>query len=184
MTQSLQTPLAHAGAPTHLGTTARATAPSRPVHGDVGNGSATRIAHGSKAPARCAPNDTSTHAMCDGNPARIAPEDRAALARVCEHVAANLGRPIGTDELCRIALMSTSKLARLFKRSWGVTPQEYVRRLRMARACELLTETDAPLTEISQGLGYARQGSFSEAFHERFGITPTEYRRQKRAHRA
>ena len=79
-----------------------------------------------------------------------------------------------SNELCRIACMSASKLTRLFKQAEGMTPQEYARTLRMERACELLGDTDLSMAEIAARLGFARQGSFSEAFKERFGATPQE----------
>mgnify|MGYP002774318532 CR=1 FL=1 len=111
---------------------------------------------------------------------RVAPIDLMALERVRAHIDENLGRTVTTDELCRVALMSTSKLTRLFKRTWGATPQEYARTLRMEQACRMLAGSDLSLTEISQRLGFVRLGSFSEAFHGRIGCTPSEYR--NRAH--
>ena len=61
-----------------------------------------------------------------------------------------------------------------------MTPMQYVREQRMERACKLLTETDDSLSEISAAVGFMRQGSFSEAFKERFGITPHQYRKINR----
>ena len=114
--------------------------------------------------------------------AGVAAIDLAALERVRMHIGENLGRTVSTEELCRVALMSTSKLTRLFKRTWGATPQEYARNLRMQRACQMLAGSDLSLTEISQRLGFVRPGSFSEAFHGRVGCTPHEYRRHTREH--
>ena len=45
-----------------------------------------------------------------------------------------------------------------------------------ARACELLAGTDEPIAAVSASVGFSRQGSFSEAFKERFGVTPNRYR--------
>ncbi|MEI3309628.1 MAG: helix-turn-helix transcriptional regulator [Eggerthella lenta] len=89
-----------------------------------------------------------------------------------------------SSELCRIACMSASKLTRLFKQAEGMTPQEYARTLRMERACELLGDTDLSMAEIAARLGFARQGSFSEAFKERFGATPQEFRALRAARRS
>lgn len=102
--------------------------------------------------------------------------DRAALTLARTHVRDNLDRAVSTDELCHIACMSASKLTRLFKQAEGVTPQEYARMMRMTRACELLEGTDLTMAEVASALGFARQGSFSEAFKARFGVAPHAYR--------
>lgn len=102
--------------------------------------------------------------------------DRKALDLARAYLHDHLERPVTTDELCRVACMSASKLARLFKQSEGTTPQGYARRLRMEHACELLEKSDLSLAGIAENLGFVRQGSFSEAFKDHFGLTPREYR--------
>lgn len=102
--------------------------------------------------------------------------DRSALNLTRAHIREHLDRTVPASELCRIACMSASKLTRLFKQAEGMTPQEYARTLRMERACELLGDTELSMAEIAARLGYARQGSFSEAFKDRFGVTPHDYR--------
>lgn len=111
-----------------------------------------------------------------GHKAEIKPEDRKALATARDHIAANLERPIGTDELCQVTFVSKSKLLRLFKQAEGMTPQEYARELRMERACQLLEEGNATMAQVASSLGFSRQGSFSEAFKKRYGVPPNDYR--------
>ena len=111
----------------------------------------------------------------------LRPSDRSALNRARTHIENNVERHVSTDEICRIACASPSKLTRLFKQAEGMTPQEYARSVRMDRACRMLEETDIPLSDVAEKLGFARQGSFSEAFKERFGVTPREFRARRRA---
>lgn len=111
-----------------------------------------------------------------GCTAEIRPDDRRILAVTRDHIAANLERPIGTDELCRVTFVSKSKLLRLFKQAEGMTPQEYARELRMERACQLLEEGNATMAQVASSLGFVRQGSFSEAFKRRYGVSPNDYR--------
>lgn len=106
--------------------------------------------------------------------------DHRALTAARDHLRENLSRQVGTAELCEVALVSESKLTRLFRQAEGVSPQEYARHLRMDRACELLASGDAPMAQIARELGFSRQGSFSEAFRDRFGVTPRDYRRLRR----
>lgn len=106
--------------------------------------------------------------------------DQAALSAARMHLRDNLDRSVSSDELCRVACMSASKLARLFRQAEDMTPQEYARMLRMERACELLEQSDLSMAKISSLLGFAQQGTFSEAFKERFGVTPRDYRLSQR----
>lgn len=113
----------------------------------------------------------------------VRPADHRALNLARKHISDNLGAAVSTDELCRIACMSASKLTRLFKQGEGMTPQEYARNLRMDQACKLLEESDLTMAAIADTLGFVRQGSFSEAFKDRFGVSPHEFRAVRRSAR-
>ena len=108
---------------------------------------------------------------------RIRPTDRTAFNLACAYAREHLQEQISLEDLCHISCVSASKLTSLFKDIEQMTPMQYVRERRMERACKLLTETDDSLSEISAAVGFMRQGSFSEAFKERFGITPHQYRK-------
>ena len=106
----------------------------------------------------------------------LSEEDRAALARARTCIDENLDRLVAADELCGVACLSAGRLTRLFRHAEGETPQEYARRARMTRARELLESSTLPMADVSRRLGFSRQGSFSEAFKARYGMTPHEYR--------
>ena len=103
-------------------------------------------------------------------------DDRTALARARACIGENLDRSVAADELCDVARLSAGRLTRLFRHVEGETPQEYARRVRMTRARELLETSTMPMADVSRRLGFSRQGSFSEAFKARYGMTPHEYR--------
>lgn len=107
--------------------------------------------------------------------------DRAALARARQAIEENLDTVLPNATLCQLAYISESKLARLFKRAEGTTPQEYARRLRMERARDLLENSDLPLADISRTCGFKCPGSFSEAFRERYGCTPRAFRAARKS---
>lgn len=119
-----------------------------------------------------------THEHDTRAPMRIMDHSALNLART--HLRDHIDRTVTTAELCRITCMSASKITRLFKQVEGVTPQEYARSLRMERACEMLEESDLSMADISERLGFSRQGSFSEAFKGRFGVTPHAFRAIRR----
>ena len=84
-------------------------------------------------------------------------------------------------ELAELAGLSRSKFAVRFVEVFGCPPFDYLRDVRMRRACELLRETEQGIKEISARVGYATEASFSRAFSTWCGSAPGAYRRQKKA---
>jgi AraC family transcriptional regulator len=68
-------------------------------------------------------------------------------------------------------------LATTFRRKYGVTVGEFVRRLRIEHACAELLKKDLPLTAIALQAGFADQSHFSKVFKSYVGTTPAKYRR-------
>jgi AraC family transcriptional regulator len=71
-------------------------------------------------------------------------------------------------------------LARTFRRTFGCTVGEYLRRLRIERAAEQLVSGDLPLAEIALAAGFADQSHFSNVFRRRTGVSPSAFRREAR----
>ena len=115
-----------------------------------------------------------------GEQPELSHADHEALNAARDYLRANATRAVSTSELCDVAYVSASKLARLFRQAEGVTPQEYARGVRMERACDLLEASDASMAEVARELGFSHQGSFLEAFKGRFGVTPREFRARRR----
>jgi AraC family transcriptional regulator len=74
-----------------------------------------------------------------------------------------------------------SHLARTFRKRYGCTIGEYIRRLRIERAATDLVTSDVPLSEISLRSGFFDQSHFSRVFRQHTGMTPAEYRARVRA---
>jgi AraC family transcriptional regulator len=72
-------------------------------------------------------------------------------------------------------------LARTFRRSFGCSVGEYLRRLRIERAAVQLGGSDAPLAAIALAAGFADQSHFSNLFRRETGMSPSAYRRAVRA---
>lgn len=89
-------------------------------------------------------------------------------AHYCENV---------TVEMMSSSLKLDRKyLSTLFKRTVGLPPQQYLLNFRMAKACELLTETHCTIGEISRSVGYQDPLLFSRMFKKVKGSSPKEYR--------
>jgi iron complex transport system substrate-binding protein len=58
----------------------------------------------------------------------------------------------------------------------GLSPKEFIVRVRMERAAALLRESSQTISEISDGLGYQDVGFFSRQFKQKFGISPARFR--------
>lgn len=78
--------------------------------------------------------------------------------------------------VCAVCFVSPSSLQRAFLQQFGITPKQYVIRLRMNRALQLLSETDASVREIANACGFADEKYFSRAFKNRYGYPPSQLR--------
>ncbi len=74
--------------------------------------------------------------------------------------------------------MRPEALSRLFQKQVGESYSSYLRRRRMELACQLLLETDIPISELSERCGYYDGKSFREAFRKTNGLSPREYRKR------
>lgn len=79
---------------------------------------------------------------------------------------------------------SARHLNRLFKAAIGMSPATFKEALRMARARELVTQTDMSLTTLAFRLGFADVSHFSRCFRKHFGRAPSEARQLRNALRA
>jgi AraC-like DNA-binding protein len=98
--------------------------------------------------------------------------------KVERFVAENLDRTIGVGELALLARLSATHFSRVFKRSFGVTPRDYVMRARLERAKTLLAGTSAPLSQVALDCGFCDQAHMSRIFHQVVGTTPSRWRKQ------
>ena len=65
----------------------------------------------------------------------------------------------------------------LFRKATGLTPADYLTRLRIRRARELLRSTDLPAAEIAAACGFATPSAFNAVFKRTTGVTPISWRR-------
>lgn len=92
------------------------------------------------------------------------------------HLRAHLDSPLDLPSLARRYGLSTSHFAALFRASTGGGVVEYVKRLRMARARELLVTTTWGVGDIAASVGYKDAFYFSRQFRSVSGTSPSDYR--------
>ena len=90
----------------------------------------------------------------------------------------NYAREITVEELAGICKLNRSYFSKLFKDNMGCPPQEFLIRLRMAKAAERMQVTSDSIGDVAVMCGYPNQLHFSRAFKKRYGLSPREWRAQ------
>lgn len=92
----------------------------------------------------------------------------------------NLNRHVSTEELSKTIFRSKDYCQKLFKREFNVTPYAYQLDKKMQTATFLLTDTNMPIGEIAEKLGYTDIHYFSNIFKKKCGCRPSSYRKERR----
>lgn len=106
-----------------------------------------------------------------------APDASQRVAASIEFMKCNLARSLDIAFLSDLAKVSPSHYSTLFKRQTGFSPVEYLIRLRVQAAAELLDNTSYDIKTIAAKLGYKDPLYFSRVFVGVQGVSPSEYRR-------
>lgn len=125
------------------------------------------------------------HTRLDGEQATPAPRaiparglTHGALGQACHAIHERLGEKVTLQEIADAACMSRFHFARLFRRSTGYSPMEYLLRTRLATAKAMLRQGTMPICDIALAIGFADQSHFTRRFRRAVGLTPLQYARQ------
>lgn len=102
---------------------------------------------------------------------------RAKLRHAIAFMEARLAEPFQLQRVASLVGMSEFHFSRLFKKATGLSPSRYFIRQRIAKAQQLLQETDASIIEVALAVGYSSPSHFTQVFHREAGLLPTRYRR-------
>jgi AraC-like DNA-binding protein len=105
---------------------------------------------------------------------------RERLAKALIHTL--LGEKITVPQLAEACALSRSHFSRAFKRSTGMSPQDWIHQQRIAHAKRLIQESDMTLTQISAECGFCDQAHFSRTFTKTEGVTPMLWRSLRNTH--
>jgi AraC family transcriptional regulator len=100
------------------------------------------------------------------------------LEQLQDYLASDLAIVPDLATLAVIAGVHRVHVARAFRDHLGCTVGDYVRRLRVRRACELLTATTVPLTDVAMRAGFFDQSHMTRVMKRFLGVTPAALRRQ------
>lgn len=102
------------------------------------------------------------------------------IEKVMDYIRENFMKELKIDSLAVMAGLSTSNFSRVFKKVTGMRPTDYLTKLRINRAKQLLVMSDYRLREIAHSIGYKDELYLSRVFKKVVGETPTSYMKKHR----
>ncbi|WP_257891815.1 GlxA family transcriptional regulator [Gymnodinialimonas phycosphaerae] len=100
----------------------------------------------------------------------------ANVARVIDIYSAALSDPPRLSDVADAVGISPRQLERSFKKATGLNPSNYLRRMRMKAARQLVMYTNQSFTEIAEAVGYSSTSILKRYYTEVFGLSPREDR--------
>jgi AraC-like DNA-binding protein len=101
---------------------------------------------------------------------------KSKLKKSLDFIELNIEEQLSLGDLAVEAGMSMFYFARMFKKTTGKSPHQFILEQRIKYAKYLLTQTEEPLVEVALSCGWANQSHFTTAFKRLVGVTPRHYR--------
>ena len=121
---------------------------------------------------------TKQQSVADNNSGEI--EINPFISKITAIVEQHISDPgFGVDALADSLHMTAGQLTRKTKALMNLTPYNFIVRVRMNRAIDLITTTDKNITEIAFETGYQELSNFSRSFTKYFGVSPSQYCKPK-----
>lgn len=114
--------------------------------------------------------------IADGRQSELTSVSTAALADVLQYIEERYAGQIKLGDLAQIAGITEQHLCRLFKKNFHLRPMEYLAKVRLQHAKEMLVYSEKSISEIARATGFPDSSYFSVMFKKHEGITPGEYR--------
>ena len=106
----------------------------------------------------------------------ISPKDKEFIERLDTEIQKNLQEPtFSIDTLAEIMCMSRSNFYRKIKGISGMSPNDYLKTIRLKMAAELLLQQEYRINEIYELVGFSSSSYFTKCFKEQFGVPPKEF---------
>jgi AraC family transcriptional regulator len=102
----------------------------------------------------------------------------ARLRRIKEFIDAKIEDDLTLCEMAQAVELSTAYFSRMFRKSTGETPHQFLLRRRLERAKKMLRSADERVLDVAVACGFKSQQHFAQVFRHVCRVTPTEYRRE------
>lgn len=120
------------------------------------------------APVEVAPSEIAITSM-----------DEQLVRKAVKVVEDNISNDLTVEQLAAELALTRGHLYKKLTALTGKTPMEFIRTIRMKRACQLLDQSGMRVSEIAYAVGYSSPKIFSRNFKAEMGMTPTEYLNKK-----
>ena len=104
-------------------------------------------------------------------------EDYAERAKTC--IEADYMNGITVTEIAKLLNLERSYFSTIFKKSVGISPQQYLNEFRLNKAAKLLINLHFSVSEAAYATGYTDIVNFSRMFKKQFGMSPSEYKKSE-----
>jgi AraC family transcriptional regulator len=115
---------------------------------------------------------------------RATARDRRRAVEAAAWIDAHAHQEVGLEAAAEHAGLSPFHFLRLFAKVLGVTPHQYLVRIRLRRAARLLADDARSITDVAFGVGFGDLSNFVRTFHRAAGVSPRGFRRAARGDRA
>ena len=109
---------------------------------------------------------------------RISAEDIHAIGSVMNYCMAHYAEPLSLDLLEKKLHINKYYISHIMNQKLNMGFNDYVNSIRISNACRMLSESNTPISEVSDAVGFRTVRTFNRAFAKRMGISPREYRRK------
>ena len=101
------------------------------------------------------------------------------MQKFLRYISEHYEEDISLDKLAKNANVSKSECLRCFNTSLQTTPYKYLTEYRLSKASELLKNSDKPIGNIADSVGFRQVSHFGKCFKEKTGFSPRDYRKKK-----
>ncbi|MDD4291589.1 MAG: helix-turn-helix domain-containing protein [Clostridia bacterium] len=102
-------------------------------------------------------------------------EQICAVRRMQEYIGEHLYQTITLAELSAVSMYSPWHSRRIFERILGITPSDYIRKLRLSRSALTLRDERVKIIDVAFDSGFSSVDGYQRAFYKEFGCNPKEY---------
>lgn len=120
---------------------------------------------------------TANRPVCAGRMPVSSLPGACAVRAILDYISRHYSEHVTLREIAKAAAFSESECCRLFKKMTGETVFSHLCAYRLARAMELLRETDCPVSAIAYDTGFCSASYFVAQFRRNRGMTPSQYRK-------
>ncbi|HEX4927901.1 MAG TPA: AraC family transcriptional regulator [Burkholderiales bacterium] len=114
---------------------------------------------------------------------KATPRERRRAVEAALWLEENAAAPVALEDAARHAALSPYHFLRTFRKAIGVTPHQYLVRVRLARAAKLLAQENLSVTDVALECGFADLSNFVRTFGRAAGVSPKRFRKAARGER-